>query len=366
VAVAALAASIVFGTNLVGLVDTPQRYGWPWDIGVLANFGYGGLDQARVHADLAARHDIASYDELGFFSAQAKGKNIPVLFAREGSRAVDLPLVRGRAPRDFSEVALGTDTAHELDVTVGDRLAVDYGSGPAKVHRDARVVGIAVFPSIGQTLADRTGLGHGLFTVVPASRLASTENGSDIDLTFVGITLKSGADQRVVADALRPRATPWDTTGQIPFVYPRQIRPPEIVNAEGIRNGPVLLAGLLGVALLIALALSIAVSVNARRRDLAVLRAMGFTRAQVRRSVHVQALTTVMIGIVVGLPVGVIAGRWSWRLFAEELGVAPRAVVPVVALLAISGFVVIGALAAAVRPAYVAARTQPAVTLRSQ
>jgi FtsX-like permease family len=205
-----------------------------------------------------------------------------------------------------------------------------------------------------------------LFTVVPSGRLASSQSGGDIDLTFVGIKLKPGANQHQVADALRPLATPWDTSGQVPFVYPTQIRPPEIVNAEGIRNGPVLLAGLLGLALLIALALSIAVSVNARRRDLAVLRAMGFTRAQVRRSVRVQALTTVAIGIVVGLPAGIIAGRWSWRVFAIELGVVPNASVPVLVLLAVAAVVVVGALAAAARPAHVAARTRPAETLRAQ
>ena len=49
IAVAALTASIVFGSNLVALVDTPQRYGWPWDVGVLTDYGYGGVNRTGRH-----------------------------------------------------------------------------------------------------------------------------------------------------------------------------------------------------------------------------------------------------------------------------------------------------------------------------
>jgi putative ABC transport system permease protein len=128
----------------------------------------------------------------------------------------------------------------------------------------------------------------------------------------------------------------------------------------------VLLAALLGLALLVALGLAIAVSVNERRRDFAVLRAMGFTRRQIRRSVLTQALTTVAIGIVIGLPVGIVAGRWAWRVFADQLGIAPDATVPILALAAMTGIVVLGALVAAIRPAYIAAHRRPAETLRAQ
>ena len=157
----------------------------------------------------------------------------------------------------------------------------------------------------------------------------------------------------------------WDESGQPPFVYATQIRPPEIRNAESIRNGPVLLAALLGMALLVALGLSIGVSVNQRRRDLAVLRAIGFTRSQVRRSVRWQALTTIGIGVAVGLPVGIVFGRWGWRVFAEDLGIAPEATLPMLALLAIVAIVVAGALTAAVWPARRAAHLEPATTLHT-
>jgi putative ABC transport system permease protein len=366
VAVAALAASIVFGSNLVALVDHPQRYGWPWDVAVLTNFGYGSLNRTQAHTDLSRRNDIESYDEVGFFSAQIKGKSVPALIGGEDARAVDLPITQGRAPTTFAEVALGAQTASDLDAQVGDQLDVQFGTGPKGVRQRERVVGIAVFPSIGQNLADRTGLGHGLFTVVPPSRIASSQSGSDIDDTFVGIRLKPGANPVAVASALRARANPWDTSGQTPFVYAAPIRPPEIRNAQSIRNGPVLLAGLLGLALLIALALAIAVSVNERRRELAVLRAVGFTRSQLRQSIWWQALTTVIIGVVIGIPAGIIAGRWGWRVFAEQLGVAPAATLPVLALLVMAAVVVVGALVAAARPAYVAGHTSPAVALRSQ
>ena len=49
---------------------------------------------------------------------------------------------------------------------------------------------------------------------------------------------------------------------------------------------------------------------DARRRELAVLRAVGATRAQLAARLAASALKTALVGIVVGLPVGAVVG---WR-----------------------------------------------------
>ena len=57
-----------------------------------------------------------------------------------------------------------------------------------------------------------------------------------------------------------------------------------------------------------------------------------------RATVAWQATTVAAIGLLVGLPLGVLLGRFAWNLFATELGVVPEPVAP-----AVSAFLVIPA-----------------------
>lgn len=70
------------------------------------------------------------------------------------------------------------------------------------------------------------------------------------------------------------------------------------------------------------------------------------------------------VALLVGVPVGVVAGRAAWTVFASQIGVAPTAVVPL-------GLVSTATLAVAVlasvvgeRPARAAAHTLTGPTLR--
>jgi len=70
--------------------------------------------------------------------------------------------------------------------------------------------------------------------------------------------------------------------------------------------------------------------------------------------------------LVVGLPLGILVGRWSWNLFAGSAGVAPDADVPVLlVLVAIPAVLVLANLIAA-GPGWAAARLRPALVLRSE
>jgi ABC-type antimicrobial peptide transport system permease subunit len=70
------------------------------------------------------------------------------------------------------------------------------------------------------------------------------------------------------------------------------------------------------------------------------------------------------VGVVVGIPLGVIAGRVAWRAFADQLGVVPRADSPI-ALLAITAFLAIAlALVASIAPGRTAARLSPVEALQ--
>jgi ABC-type lipoprotein release transport system permease subunit len=124
----------------------------------------------------------------------------------------------------------------------------------------------------------------------------------------------------------------------------------------------------LGVALAVgatsALALTLVASVRRRRRDLALLKTLGFTQRQLAAAVAWQSTIAVGIGVAAGVPVGLIVGRSLWDLFANEIHAVPRPVVPTltIALVAIGALVVANLVAAI--PARSAARTSATLLLR--
>jgi hypothetical protein len=185
-------------------------------------------------------------------------------------------------------------------------------------------------------------------------------------VTFVGIDLVPGVDRSAALADLRDEIGSWDPTGYPVLRYAKPIRPPEIVNARSVRVAPLLVGGLLVLAATIGLAVAIVISVRARRREMAVLRTLGFTGRQLRVSVRVQALAMMFGGFVVGAPLGIAIGRVSWHAFASGLGVVTDPTIPIAWIVATGiGTTVVAALAAA-GPARIAARTEPAVSLRSE
>src|SRR5205085_1189498 len=67
-------------------------------------------------------------------------------------------------------------------------------------------------------------------------------------------------------------------------------------------------------------------------RDRSILKTLGFVRTQLSRAVAWQASALAVVAVVVGLPLGIAAGRWVWGVFAGRLGVPPRPVTPVLAV----------------------------------
>jgi putative ABC transport system permease protein len=118
-----------------------------------------------------------------------------------------------------------------------------------------------------------------------------------------------------------------------------------------------LMYGLLGLAVLISLvniANSMALSIHERTRELGLLRAVGMTRRQTRRSVRWEAVIIALLGSVLGIAIGVFFG-WSISVTIRNEGLTAFAL-PVTPLVVIALIAVIGAVIAAVRPAWRAAR----------
>ena len=359
-AVAVFLAALVFGTSLSALTSTPVSYGWPWDLAAVGNFGYGGLDIHKVAATLDHRDGVRSWTALGFSSSiLLDHEAVPALIGFDKVSAVDVTIVRGTLPAAADEVALGARTAAERNLELGDKVTV---AGYEVATRRATVTAIVVLPSLGPFQADRAAPGRGIF--IPEAMLRKSVVSRAV--TFVGIDLGPGVDRSAALAHLRDQIGPWDPTGYPVLRYSKPIRPPEIINARSVRVAPLLVGGLLALAATIGLAVAIVISVRARRREMAVLRTLGFTSRQLRVSVRVQALAMMLGGFVVGAPIGVAVGRVSWRAFASGLGVLTVPSTPVAWIVATGvGAAVVAALAAA-GPARVAAHTKPAVSLRAE
>jgi hypothetical protein len=145
-----------------------------------------------------------------------------------------------------------------------------------------------------------------------------------------------------------------------------QLRPAEIVNYRSMGTTPAVLGGGLALGAVIALALTLVAYVRRRRRELALLKALGFVRRQLASAVVLQSSIAVAIGVVVGVPIGILLGRSLWNLFAREIDAVPVANVPgPVILLIIVGSLVLANVVAAV-PGRMAARTPAALVLREE
>jgi ABC-type lipoprotein release transport system permease subunit len=116
----------------------------------------------------------------------------------------------------------------------------------------------------------------------------------------------------------------------------------------------------------VALALTLIASVNRRRRDLALLRTLGFTSRQLVATVASQASVAAVVGVVLGVPIGIVAGRWLWTLFANSVYVVPEPTIPVLSVVIVSlGAIVLANIVAAL-PGRSAAKTSTARILRGE
>ena len=143
-------------------------------------------------------------------------------------------------------------------------------------------------------------------------------------------------------------------------------RPAEIVNYRTIGLTPTLLVSGLALGAIVALALTLLASVRQRRARPGPVEDDRFRPLAAGAAVAWQASVAAVVGIVVGIPLGIVAGRWLWDLFARQIYAVPYPTVSVVSVLLVAlGALVLANVIAAV-PARSAARTTTAVMLRSE
>jgi ABC-type lipoprotein release transport system permease subunit len=358
--VAGVVAVLVFAASLGHIVATPRLYGWTWDFKApddSFNTPCGPADFG-----LAAVPGVTDVAAVCYQDMQIDGRPVTGWGFTDVRGTIDPEVVAGRAPRGPAEIALGSVTLDALHKHVGDTV---QAAGPNATH-DYRVVGRIVLPQLQdgdfQALADGAAFsGEGYAAVLDP----------DNSTRYLLGRFAPGADRSAVVrriDAI-PQLNP--TTGPAAGFQGDQgvagpKLPPELDRLRQIDWFPLTLSALLAVLATIAVGHALLAGAQRRRRELALLKTLGFDRRQVRATVACQAMTLATVGLIVGIPAGLLIGSLVWRFVANGLGISTAAFVPAL------GFVLTVPAALAVVnligffPGRAAARTRPAVALASE
>jgi hypothetical protein len=244
---------------------------------------------------------------------------------------------------------------HDLHVRIGSRLPASAIEGAAPLP--VEVVGQAVLEP-----GDSSGaLGNGaVMTLEGLNRLAQ---GSTTFPPFIlAVQFKPGVDVARARAALQDRLQGVDPN----FGVGPPIAPDALVDFGQVNYLPYVAGGLLGLVALLVLVHLIVTAVRRRRRDLAILKTIGFTRAQVLRLVLWQATSLGVAVVVIGAPIGIATGRWMWNALATQQGILPDPVAPALLIIVAAAGLLLAANLASLVPAVVAGRTRPALVLRAE
>ena len=372
-------ATLTFGASLSSLVSHPSLYGWNFDYALYAVDGYGPIPVRWAGPLLAHDPDVAATTGVYFATVQINGQTVPAMAGPSHAAIAPSPL-SGHTLTGPGQIVLGPSTLAALHKQVGDTVTVSEGQilPPTRL----RIVGTAALPTIGDVLGVHASLSTGAIIStqsVPARELDSYGPASGPNTVFVrlrpgvspaaGLRSLSRIAAQLNADSRGPLAQSivGNVGDYVTFysVLPVQ-RPAEIVNYRTMGAMPAILAGGLAAGAVVGLGLTLIASVRRRRRDFALLKTLGFTRGQLAAAVAWQSSVVAAVGLVIGVPVGIAAGRWLWLAFAHELSAVPDPVIPAgsVALAAVAALVLANLVAAL--PGRTAARTPAAVVLRAE
>jgi hypothetical protein len=353
VCLAALAASLIVGASLDRLSADPSLYGWTWDASV-----HSGVfnDEPENPADGPVAQDVLR--ELRGVAAVTFGPeggaihiNGEILVEPYGlplGASVTPPIIEGRAPSAPDEIAMARQTMRAAGVGLGDTVRLSFQGSP--IDAPFRVVGVTVLPLAGEAST----LGEGIW--IPIDDLARLF-GQTIPIDRALVRFEPGADvtqvERFIAERFEAEVRHAESPGTV-------------LDFGRVSEMPLVLAGVVALLAAGTLGHGLITAIRRRRRDLSILKSLGFDRHQIRSAVSWQATATTLVTLVIGLSLGVLAGRLIWTALANSTGFVSRPVVELTWLGITLMAALIGANLIAILPGRAAARTQPAVVLRTE
>jgi len=370
--IASFVAATTFADSLAVMIERPELHGKTWDSVVTTFNGVGepGVGSQDAGAALAADPDveaIAFADSgipLRVFAPRGPARGITV----QGLALTNLkgslfpPIVEGRAPApEASEVVLGPRMIRALGIKLDpdDPPTIELGlSGAGDQRVSVRVVGRGVIPPLGN-LGE---LGFGVFLAGEAAIVPLVTDESLVPpVTDLIVRWRPGVKPEAVVARYKPRFPQLATGEEI-----SSGKFADAVSFGGVQGAPLAVGAVLAALGAAALAHVVITAIRRRRRDVAILKTIGFVRGQARRVVAWQATITVLTATLVGVPLGVVGGRWLWVRVADGLGVIARPQVNTFLLALLLPAVIVLANLIAALPARSAARTPPALVLRSE
>jgi hypothetical protein len=360
-AVTVVVATVTFGSSLRSLVTHPSLYGWNWNYDIDGGGGLGDVSGQAANALLRSDPLVESWTGVYFSTLTLDGQSVPVMGSPVRA-AVAPPILSGHALAASDQVVLGPTTLRSLHKQVGDTVEMQaHNERPVKLT----IVGTSTLPPIGVIGSSHLEMGTGAVVafqhIPPAARnLFAVTPGPNAIL----VRTKGGFSTAALR-SLQEIGRKVDIGTNGGSVLSVQ-RPAEILNYGSLGTTPSLLGGALAAGAAVALGLTLVASVRRRRRDLAVLKTLGFTGRQLAVAVGVQASVAAVIGCLIGIPVGIALGRLLWDLFAGGISAVPVPTVPTGAVVVIALAALALAILVATVPGRIAARTSTSQLLRAE
>ncbi len=305
-AVALGVAVIACATTVVGsqdhLIARPALYGADWDL------------QGRLSAAVPDRMALDTLVGDGRVQAAAllAGGRILVGGVETGATGIEAfkgsiepTILAGRAVRNDGEIVLSPGLADDIGVNLGESVAVGSGQSAGSLT----VVGLGVAIAIGQFAGDAgVSITESDFRRYGFMSEIDGEGGQEI-----AVRATPGADLGAVEITLA------NVTGGFDRVIVDSFRPARIMNIARVRSVPQIIVGITAVLVVFVLAHSLATVASRRRRDLGVLRALGMRPGQARHVLWWNGAMLATVAGVIGLPLGVIAGRVTWHAITNSI-----------------------------------------------
>jgi putative ABC transport system permease protein len=329
-AVTALAASIK------GQIDDVFTAQFKGDYAISTDArGFGGISPSLA-VDLNKLPEVEKATGFGFLTVKIedKGQYLTTITPETIEGLWDIGLINATySDLTTSDIFVSESTAKKRNITIGSVLQTTFGDGST---RPLKVAGFFVNDEIGNYIAN-----------------SALVDGSAIIMFDIGVYIKS-KDSVSKAEAFTALDTAVKKYGQGELLTKQ-----EYINKQSGQVNQLLglIYGLLMLSVIISIVgiiITLLLSVFERQRELALLRAVGMTRSQVRTTVRWESVITSLLGAVLGIILGIGLG-WVIVFALKDQGLTSfkLPVGPTIVIMVMS-FIV--GLLAAIYPAWRATR----------
>ena len=242
--------------------------------------------------DLAAVH-------VAFGVTGPDGRDVSVLVydARRGESGA--ALTSGRLPTQSDEVAVGPASLVAMGLEVGDDIELDHRMGSAQF----RIVGAVLLPE-GDFNHD-----SGMVLTTAGAQFLGGIEGTDIHQ--VVFSWGPEVDATAADDELA-------AAGFNVLTSERRLVPASVSSLGDVSTLAALVASLVLALGLVTAIYAVTVTRRLSGREAGTLRALGLTPRALATTTEVQGLAIALVGVVIGLPLGIVVGRLVWSPIADR------------------------------------------------